>query len=68
MIFAAKECGDSIWRKKTNSPEGADLWAVLARYGELILLGCCCLLISAQPFAYVVADYTRSDRNKKSGD
>ena len=29
-----------------------------ARYGELIRLGCCCLLFTVQPFAYVVANYT----------
>ena len=31
-------------------------------------LGCCCLFISVQPFAYVVANYTCYNRDKKCGE
>ena len=41
---------------------------LLARHGELSHSGCCCLFFSVQPFAYVVANYTRYDREKKCGE
>ena len=31
-------------------------------------LGCCCLFISVQPFAYVAANYTCYNRDKKCGE
>ena len=53
----------------TQKPQRAlILWGFLVRYGEPLRLGCCCLLISVQPFAYVVADHSCSDRNKKRDD
>ena len=51
--------------QKTKTPEGQVLWGFLALYGELFRLGCCCLFISAQPFAYVVANYTCYNRDKE---
>ena len=49
-----------------KTPEAAILWGFLVRYGEPLRLGCCCLLVSVQPFAYVVANYTCYNRDKKS--
>lgn len=42
------------------------LWGFLVRYGEPLRLGCCYLFIPVQPFAYVVANYTCYNRDKKS--
>ena len=42
------------------------LWGFLVRCGEPLRLGCCYLFISIQPFAYVVANYTCYNRDKKS--
>ena len=48
-----------------KTPEAAILWGFLVRYGEPLRIGCCCLFISVQPFAYVVADYTCHNREYK---
>ncbi len=57
MLIVAKECGE-IPCEETKAPECAASGVFYARYGELIRLGCCCLLFIVQPFAYVVANYT----------
>lgn len=67
MMSVAKECGEFHMLLNEN-PRGARLWGFLVRYGEPLRLGCCCLSVTVQPSAYVVASYTCSDRNKKSGE
>ena len=52
-----KSCKGNVFTQK-ESPQSCSSEGFLARYGELIRLGCCCLLFTVQPFAYVVANYT----------
>ena len=54
--------------KRNESPQSGDSEGFLARYGELFRLGCCCLASAVQPIAYVVANYTCYNRDKKSED
>ena len=54
--------------RQNKNPRGCLLWGFLVRYGEPLRLGCCCLFISVQPFAYVAANYTRYNRDKKCGE
>ena len=56
---------DSKWQ--SESPQSCSSGGFLARYGELFRLDCCCLSSAVQPFAYVVANYTYYDRDKKCG-
>lgn len=53
---------------RRKNPRGCHLWGFLVRYGEPLRIGCCCLFISVQPFAYVVANYTCYNRDKKCGE
>ena len=53
---------------RRKNPRGCHLWGFLVRYGEPLRIGCCCLFISVQPFAYVAANYTRYNRDKKCGE
>nr|DAP98220.1 MAG TPA: hypothetical protein [Caudoviricetes sp.] len=50
---------------QSEKPQSGHSGVFLARYGELVRLGCCCLFISIQPFAYVVANYTCYDGDNK---
>lgn len=54
--------------KRNESPQSCRSEGFLARYGELFRLDCCCLMSAVQPFAYVVANYTCYNRDKKSED
>ena len=51
--------------KQNESPQSCNSEGFLARYGELVRLDCCCLVSTIQPFAYVVANYTCYDGDKK---
>ena len=53
---------------RRKNPRGCHLWGFLVRYGEPLRIGCCCLFISVQPFAYVAANYTCYNRDKKCGE
>lgn len=64
IMKTAKEREKIPYGKKNENPRAATL-GFSVRYGELIRLGWCYLIVSVQPFAYVVADYTCYDRNKK---
>lgn len=55
-----------VHKAQNKIPRSCRSGGFLARYGELFRLGCCCLFISVQPFAYVVANHTRNDRDNKS--
>ncbi len=48
-----------------EDPQEASPGGFLARHGELVRSGRCCLSISIQPFAYVVANYICHDGDKK---
>lgn len=61
-----KECGKFPYGKN-EPPQSGRSEGVLVRHGELLRLGCGCLFVSIQPFAYVVADYACYDRDKKCG-
>ena len=63
MLIIAKNAMRSI-RHQTKTPEVL-LGGFLAHYGELIRPGCGCLIISVQPFAYVVANYPCYGGDKK---
>ena len=52
--------------KRNESPQSCRSEGFLVRYGEPLRLGCCYLFIPVQPFAYVVANYTCYNRDKKS--
>ena len=54
-------------RNEQESPQSGNSEGFLVRYGELLRLGCGCLFIPIQPFAYVVANYSCYDRDKKTG-
>lgn len=54
-----------VHMEQNENPQSDRSGGFLARYGELSRLGCCCLFISVQPLAYVVANHTRCDRNNK---
>lgn len=49
-----------------ENPQSCSSGGFLVRYGEPLRLGCCYLFIPVQPFAYVVANYTCYNRDKKS--
>ena len=66
MMESAKECGEV--HKRNENPQEASPGGFLARHGELVRLGCHCLFVSVQPFAYVVAGYTCYDGDKKCGE
>ena len=51
-----------------KTPEGPNPLGFSIRYGELLRLGCSYLFIPVQPFAYVVANHTCYDRDKKRDD
>ena len=53
---------------RRKNPRGCHLWGFLVRYGEPLRIGCCCLFISVQSFAYVAANYTCYNRDKKCGE
>lgn len=67
IIIVAKEIGE-IPLDKTKTLRVAALRVFLFVNGEPIRSGCYCLFISIQPFAYVIANYTCYDRNKKTGE
>ena len=54
-----------VHKEQNESPQSSRSEGFLARYGELLRSGCRCLLISVQPFAYVVANHTCYDRDNK---
>lgn len=51
--------------EQNEKPRSCRSGVFLALYGELFRLGCCCLFISIQPLAYVVANHTCCDRDNK---
>ena len=57
---------ERVHKAQNESPQSCRSEGFLARYGELLRSGCCCLLISVQPFAYVVANHTCHDRDNKN--
>ena len=55
-------------KRQNENPQSCRSGGFLARYGELFRLGCCYLLSTAQPFAYVIANYICQHGDKKCGE
>ncbi len=58
----------TISTRQNENPRGGLPLGFSCSLGELLLLGCRCLLISVQPFAYVGTNYSCYNRDKKSDD
>ena len=69
MIITAKQTDENALDKNKNPRSGRDFWGFLFRlckvaYAFRLLLS----VATVQPFANVVANYIRRNRNKKCGD
>lgn len=58
----------TISTRQNKNPRGGLPLGFSCSLGELLLLGCHCLLISVQPFAYVGTNYSGDNRDKKCDD
>lgn len=66
MVLVKKLIKNAInFHRQSENPKSWHSWGFLARCGELLRIGCCCLIISVQPFAYVVTNHTCCDGNYK---
>lgn len=62
----AEKCDD--FHATTGKPQRWYPLGFSCSLGELLRLGCCCLLIPVQPFAYVGTNYSGDNRDKKRDD